>query len=196
MGFTRGMLALLLAGLAGCASAPPPKELVSARESYERARSSAAAELAPMGLRDARAALDEAERAFASDRESREARDLAYIAERKAQLAESLGSTAAAERHRGAALQVYGEIQIALRKRAEKAASAAKRAEAQGADGAGTTAEAGKRVETKGRSERGERAEAGKRAEATKRTEAGPARRSPSGRPPVPPVNSARGDGM
>ncbi|AUX43247.1 hypothetical protein SOCE26_046910 [Sorangium cellulosum] len=112
---------LLLGGLAGCASAPPPAELLHARKSYERARKSAAAELAPVDLHGAREALERAERAFTGDLGSAEARDLAYIAERRAQLAESLGSTAAAERLRGAALQVYGEVHIALRRQADAA---------------------------------------------------------------------------
>ncbi|WP_437291713.1 DUF4398 domain-containing protein [Sorangium sp. So ce406] len=109
---------LLLGGLLGCASTPlPPKELISARKSYERARASAAAELAPTDLYDAREALERAERAFADDDELTEARDLAYLADRRAQLAEALGRMAAAERQRGAALQAYGEVHLALRRR-------------------------------------------------------------------------------
>ncbi|WP_437517366.1 DUF4398 domain-containing protein [Sorangium sp. So ce1099] len=115
----RVMAVLALGGLMGCASAPlPPKELISARKSYERARASAAAELAPADLHGAREALERAERAFAEEHELTEARDLAYLAERRAQLAESLGRTAAAERQRGAALQAYGELQLALRRKA------------------------------------------------------------------------------
>ncbi|WP_438011478.1 DUF4398 domain-containing protein [Sorangium sp. So ce321] len=114
----RVMAMLALGGLMGCASAPlPPKELISARKSYERARASAAAELAPADLHGAREALEHAERAFAEEHELTEARDLAYLAERRAQLAESLGRTAAAERQRGAALQAYGELQLALRRK-------------------------------------------------------------------------------
>ncbi|XYI03434.1 DUF4398 domain-containing protein [Sorangium sp. So ce1128] len=114
----RVMAVLALGGLMGCAGAPlPPKELISARKSYERARASAAAELAPADLHDAREALERAERAFAEEHELTKARDLAYLAERRAQLAESLGRTAAAERQRGAALQAYGELQLALRRK-------------------------------------------------------------------------------
>lgn len=112
------MAMLLLGGLLGCASAPlPPKELISARKSYERARASAAAELAPADLHDAREALERAERVFADEHEINEARDLAYLADRRAQLAEALGRMAAAERQRGAALQAYGELQLALRRK-------------------------------------------------------------------------------
>ncbi|XXX82249.1 DUF4398 domain-containing protein [Sorangium sp. So ce134] len=123
----RTVAMLLLGGLLGCASAPlPPKELISARESYARARAGAAAELAPADLRGASEALERAERAFAAGRELAEARDLAYLAERRALLAEALGRTAAAERQRGAALQAYGEVQLALRrKRAPPAGAAA-----------------------------------------------------------------------
>ncbi|WP_437738089.1 DUF4398 domain-containing protein [Sorangium sp. So ce1335] len=119
MRFNQGTVAmLLLGGLLGCASTPlPPKELISARKSYERARASAAAELAPMDLHDAREALERAERAFADEHELTEARDLAYLADRRAQLAEALGRMAAAERQRGAALQAYGELHLALRRK-------------------------------------------------------------------------------
>ncbi|WP_441286324.1 DUF4398 domain-containing protein [Sorangium sp. KYC3313] len=109
---------LLVGGLLGCASAPlPPKELIEARKSYERARASAAAELAPADLRGATEAMERAEQAFAGGSELAEARDLAYLAGRRAQLAESLGRAAAAERQRGAALQAYGEVHLALRRR-------------------------------------------------------------------------------
>ncbi|XXY49799.1 DUF4398 domain-containing protein [Sorangium sp. So ce269] len=121
----RVMAMLALGGLMGCASAPlPPKELISARKSYEHARASAAAELAPADLHGAREALERAERAFAEEHELTKARDLAYLAERRAQLAESLGRTAAAERQRGAALQAYGELQLALRRKAPPAGPA------------------------------------------------------------------------
>ncbi|WP_437786460.1 DUF4398 domain-containing protein [Sorangium sp. So ce1097] len=117
----KGTMAMLLLGgllALACASAPlPPKELISARKSYERARASAAAELAPADLHDARDALERAERAFADEHELTEARDLAYLADRRAQLAEALGRMAAAERQRGAALQAYGELQLALRRK-------------------------------------------------------------------------------
>ncbi|WP_437594161.1 DUF4398 domain-containing protein [Sorangium sp. So ce1000] len=119
MRYNHGMVAtLLVVGLSGCASAPlPPKELIDARKSYESARANAAAELAPADLRGAGEALERAERAFAGGGELAEARDLAYLAERRAQLAESLARTAATERQRGAALQAYGEVHLALRRR-------------------------------------------------------------------------------
>ncbi|WP_437603709.1 DUF4398 domain-containing protein [Sorangium sp. So ce590] len=119
MRYNQGIVVmLLLGGLLGCASAPlPPKELIGARKSYARARAGAAAELAPADLRGALEALERAERAFAEGRELAEARDLAYLAERRAQLAEALGRTAAMERQRGAALQAYAEVQIARRKK-------------------------------------------------------------------------------
>ncbi|WP_437493339.1 DUF4398 domain-containing protein [Sorangium sp. So ce1014] len=121
MRYNQGIVVmLLLGGLLGCASAPlPPKELIGARKSYARARAGAAAELAPADLQGALEALERAERAFAEGRGLAEARDLAYLAERRAQLAEALGRTAAMERQRGAALQAYAEVQIARsRKRA------------------------------------------------------------------------------
>ena len=84
----------------GCGSLPPPKELVDARAAYQRAEASQGAALTPVPLHEARKALDNAERAYADDAESARTRDLGYVAERKAQLAESQGNAAGALRSR------------------------------------------------------------------------------------------------
>lgn len=75
--------------LAGCAHAPTP-ELVSARNAYTRASGGPAAKSVPAELHKARVALETANTAFDDDPDSQRARDLAYVAERKAQLAEAL----------------------------------------------------------------------------------------------------------
>lgn len=77
--------------LAGCAHAPPP-ELVSARNTYARASSGPAAKVVPAELHKARVALETANTAFTDEPDSQRARDLAYVAERKAQLAEALAT--------------------------------------------------------------------------------------------------------
>ncbi|HEX5658133.1 MAG TPA: OmpA family protein [Polyangiales bacterium] len=79
----------MLASL-GCAHTPP-KELVDARDAYKRASSGIAAEQAPADLHTADNALQEAELSFEKDGDSEHARDLAYVATRKAQLAEVRG---------------------------------------------------------------------------------------------------------
>jgi outer membrane protein OmpA-like peptidoglycan-associated protein len=75
--------------LAGCAHSPPP-ELVSARNAYSRASAGPAARVVPAELHKARVALEAANSAFDDTPDSMHARDLAYVAERKAQLAEAL----------------------------------------------------------------------------------------------------------
>ncbi len=71
----------------GCA-ATVPDELAAARRAYAQASSGSAAQLAPAELHKARQALDLAEQSFAKDAESYQTLDLAYVAERKAQMAE------------------------------------------------------------------------------------------------------------
>jgi hypothetical protein len=89
---TRAALAVTLglAGLAasGCATAARPAELANAEQAYARARGGVASTYATLDLEAARGALDRAERAFAS-KDLDATRDLAYVAERRAELAEA-----------------------------------------------------------------------------------------------------------
>jgi outer membrane protein OmpA-like peptidoglycan-associated protein len=80
--------AFAFGSVAGCAATPPPRELVDARAAYQRAASGQAAQLDPTSLHIAKTALDTAERANSEDPTSESTRDYAYIAGRKAQLAE------------------------------------------------------------------------------------------------------------
>ena len=64
-------------GALGCAQALPPKELVDARASYERAGAGIAAKLAPAALDTAKQALQKAERQFVSEEDTPETRALA-----------------------------------------------------------------------------------------------------------------------
>ncbi|HEY4059529.1 MAG TPA: DUF4398 domain-containing protein, partial [Kofleriaceae bacterium] len=82
--------AVCVAGLAACASHKPPVELVDARAAYAHAEDGNASKLTPADLHVAAVALDSAERAYKDDAESQKTKDLAYIAERKAQRAEAL----------------------------------------------------------------------------------------------------------
>ena len=76
----------------GCASAPPPRELVDARAAYQQAAQGPAARHSPAQLHVAKTALDRAERAY-DDKggDSEEAKDLGYIAHRKALTAQATG---------------------------------------------------------------------------------------------------------
>lgn len=79
----------------GSSASAPPVELVNARQAYQQASSGQAAKLVPAELHKAQVALAEAEKAFQDDPDSYTARDLAYIADRKAKIAEGLASSAA-----------------------------------------------------------------------------------------------------
>jgi outer membrane protein OmpA-like peptidoglycan-associated protein len=90
IGYKELSLALLAGATAlACGAATPSKELVDARRTYDRARASNAAQLAPDHLLTAKQALERAERAHEEEPESFEERSLAYIAQRKAALAMS-----------------------------------------------------------------------------------------------------------
>lgn len=86
-------LASLVPGLAlaclavGCATSQHAPELASARAAYASAAQGPAASLAPVDLAAARVALERAEKAFATSDDA--AGDLAYLAQRKAELAEA-----------------------------------------------------------------------------------------------------------
>jgi outer membrane protein OmpA-like peptidoglycan-associated protein len=73
---------------AGCAGAPP-SSLVDARNAYQRAAESPAEQLAPDQLHAAETFLKTAERTYDDEGDSPTLRDRAYVAMRKAQLAEA-----------------------------------------------------------------------------------------------------------
>jgi outer membrane protein OmpA-like peptidoglycan-associated protein len=89
------MRTIALLGLAttfvGCATAMPPQDLVTARSTYERASHGPTAQLDPADLHAAKETLDLAEKSFADDGDTQVTRDLAYTADRRAEIAESRG---------------------------------------------------------------------------------------------------------
>jgi len=85
------LLAACSALVSSCA-AVVPRELVDARSAYKRASDGEAAHVAPAELHVAYTALQKAERSFQDDDGSFQTRDLAYVAHRKAQLAEAAAS--------------------------------------------------------------------------------------------------------
>lgn len=84
-------LATPLLWCAACASTPPSKQLLDARQAYEDARTSAAADLRPDAVLSAEQALDRAERAHDQNPGSFREVSLAYVAEREAQKARAWG---------------------------------------------------------------------------------------------------------
>jgi outer membrane protein OmpA-like peptidoglycan-associated protein len=109
----RILIASVLAtlGLVACASSPS-RELLDARRAYAHASAGPAAQTVPADLHKAQVSLTKAEDAFSSD--ASDQRDLAYVAQRKAQLAEALAARAA---HADA--QVHAEAKLASVKDAD-----------------------------------------------------------------------------
>jgi outer membrane protein OmpA-like peptidoglycan-associated protein len=101
--FLAAFLAVSLAAI-GCASTPPV-ELINARTAYSRASSGPAAQVTPADLHKARVALDQAEASYAEDKNAQQTIDLAYVAERTAQIAEARAQRALAEKSSAKAAQ-------------------------------------------------------------------------------------------
>jgi outer membrane protein OmpA-like peptidoglycan-associated protein len=81
------------AGIVGCAPALPPQDLVNARTAYDRAGKGPAAQYNPADLHAAKEQLDSAEAKFLENGDTQDTRDQAYVAQRKAELAEVVGRT-------------------------------------------------------------------------------------------------------
>lgn len=102
------LLFALLVG--GCAAAPPP-ELLDARSAMAHAQQGAASRLVPAQLVTARTSLDAAEASFDEDGDTSRTRALAYVAERRAQLAEAHAAVAMSTRRTAAAEQALRNSQ-------------------------------------------------------------------------------------
>src|SRR4051812_46031346 len=98
--------------LAGCGAAAVPQELLDARAAYADASKGPAAELAPAQLDTAKTSLDSAQRSFDDDGPSPKTKDLAYVAQRRAELAAAEGGREKAERKRAAADKDFKNTQI------------------------------------------------------------------------------------
>ncbi len=117
-----------LIGAWSCAVAKPSPELLRAREAYQTAESGPAKELTPADLHDARVLLDQAEEAAKSDGDSPGATHRAYLALRRAELANAQGKTSAAEREKQQTqeqMQAIKDKSLATAKEQLAAASAA-----------------------------------------------------------------------
>jgi outer membrane protein OmpA-like peptidoglycan-associated protein len=88
-----GLVLGLFVGAAGCASVAAPADLLTARSAYNHASHGPAAQLAAADLDSARESLAVAERAFTRTGDSQETRDTAYVATRRAQIAEAHART-------------------------------------------------------------------------------------------------------
>jgi len=105
------LITALCAGIVSACAATVPMELVDARQEYQRANSGTAAQAAPAELHVANQALAEAEHSFKTDPDSYRTRDLAYVARRKAQLAEAAASIAIEQKSEAQAKNDYQTTQ-------------------------------------------------------------------------------------
>ena len=94
----------------GCA-ATVPSELTSARLAYAHASEGPAAQMAPADLHTAEKALAQAEASFSKDAKSYRTRDLAYVAQRKAEIAEAQASIAIEQARTAQADKAYQATQ-------------------------------------------------------------------------------------
>jgi len=125
---TATFLTMLAGYAAGCAANPPPPELLDARSAYIRAESGPAAQLKPDSLHEARVALDRAERAYQDDPGDQKTRDIAYVAERRAALAEVQGREAKLTQDKGRAEKELASLtQSQLSRTRQQLASASER---------------------------------------------------------------------
>jgi len=95
-----GLLSSILVTAVGCSPPLPPAELVAARTAYASAEKGPASQQAPAELHVAKQALEQAERAFSEDSNSAETKDYAYVATRKAELADASALTLIAQKEK------------------------------------------------------------------------------------------------
>ena len=95
-----GWMGGALFGVLGCATVKPPSELLNAREAYHTAETGPAKELNPADLHDARIMLENAESLAKSEGDSPASANQAYLAMRRAELANAQGKTSAALREK------------------------------------------------------------------------------------------------
>ncbi|MEP7051502.1 MAG: OmpA family protein [Pseudomonadota bacterium] len=106
--------------LTACASSTPTPELVGARHAYDQARTDPNAALVPDSVLSAKQALDKAESVHSSDSQSDAEKSYAYVAQRRAELALTLGANAKAQKDAGQSAANYGQLQDNLRTSAVK----------------------------------------------------------------------------
>lgn len=109
---TTSLSFLLLLSAVACGATQPPPELVDARKAYERAKGGLASQLAPAQLDTAKQSLDKAEKSFEDEGTEPPTPDLAYIAQRKAEIAEATAGKIAAERDSNQADKQFKDAQL------------------------------------------------------------------------------------
>lgn len=97
------MSSILVMSVVGCASTPAPQELLDARSAYQHAQAGQAVQYKPDQVHEAKVALDKAEQSFVDDPADQKTKDLAYIAQRRSQLAEANAANSQAQLAKGQA---------------------------------------------------------------------------------------------
>ncbi len=116
----------VLTAAVGCGSTLPPKELVDARAAYQSASKGPASQQAPAELHVAKQSLDQAERSFNDDGDSPQTKDYAYIAIRKAQLAEASARALIAQKDKDMAEREASNLTADQLRTAQKELSSAR----------------------------------------------------------------------
>ena len=106
-------LALLVLAAGGCASVAPPHELVAARSAYNAAAGGPAGQLDPADLHTAKETLQAAEQSFDRDGDTQDTKDIAYAAERRAEVATARADALASLRQRDAVVAAMNANQTA-----------------------------------------------------------------------------------
>jgi outer membrane protein OmpA-like peptidoglycan-associated protein len=120
---------LLVAGslsTVACGAAVAPRELEDAREAFHKAKEGPASKYALAELETAKQSLQEAESAF-SDGEDEETVNKAYVAERKAQLADAAGALEEAKRARADAIAAQQKARDDFQRHTEQRLTQAER---------------------------------------------------------------------
>lgn len=105
------LISIAAAGLISGCAATVPQELANAREAYRRASTGPAPNVAPAELHKAHEALAQAEKAFKTDPKSYQVRDLAYVAQRKSELAAATASITIQQQRQSQAKDDYALVQ-------------------------------------------------------------------------------------
>jgi outer membrane protein OmpA-like peptidoglycan-associated protein len=109
-----------IVGAAACGPSVAPRELEDAREAFHKAKEGPAGKYALAQLEIAKQKLQDAETSF-RDGDEEQAKDLAYIAERHAQLATANGALAEAKKEKEDALTAVQKARKARLSAAERA---------------------------------------------------------------------------
>jgi outer membrane protein OmpA-like peptidoglycan-associated protein len=113
------IIVTFVALFAGCASVAP-KELISARSAYQVASQGPAEQLVPAELHKAHDALVLAEESFQKEPNSYKTKDLAYVAQRKSEMAGALGAMAADKARKDKANADYQKKQTEIVKQGKQ----------------------------------------------------------------------------